>query len=88
MAVRLPLEAPHFIEQVEDISVVLQGYAPLDKVVPVEDEVARGRGAAEDGEHVGVPAIGEAIGEKLRGGVWIRGGGECYALRLDEIVLG
>lgn len=76
MAIGDPSEPPHFIEQVEDILVFQQRDAPLDEIVPVEDEVARGRSAAEERENVGVPAIGEAIREQLRS-----------SFGLDEIVL-
>lgn len=61
MAIGDPPEPPHFTEQVEDFPLFLHRDAPLDEVVPVEDEVARGRNAAEERENVGVPAIGEAI---------------------------
>lgn len=61
---------------------ILRRDAPLDEVVPVEDEVARGRSAAEEREHVGVPAIGETAGEELRSGARFQEGA-----RLDEIVL-
>lgn len=68
MTIRYPLEAAHFIEQVQDIPGILQGDAPLDEVVPIIDEEVNRRSAAEEREHVGVPAFGEVIGEQ-KGGV-------------------
>lgn len=76
MTIGNPLEAAHFIEQVQDIPGILQGDAPLDEVVPIIDEEVIGRSAAEEREHAGVPAFGEVIGEQ-KGGVGLGAGGKA-----------